>query len=239
MKNATAHARRFASLLRQIRKDHPPEHVEPAEPITQLVVAFLEWNASRAQAAAAHQRLLAAVVDHNDLRVSHPLELVQILGEGYPLAQERSERLHEALHDIYMREQGVTLDDLGARPKREVREYLGTLHAMVPYVAAQVTLLCFGGHAVPVDDQLARLLVENEAAETGSTVGEIESFLERNVKMEKAIETHAILMAWVDATIHPAASSASTPGGVRSPRRPADRQSGGPARARERSATRQ
>ncbi|MAE64269.1 MAG: hypothetical protein CMJ18_08330 [Phycisphaeraceae bacterium] len=185
--------------MRRIRSNHSSEAQEPAEAVTQLVVAFLEWNASRRSARAAHRRLLDAMVDNNDLRVSSPDEIMEVLGPRYPLAQERSERMHEALHDIFMREQAVNLDHLARLTKKEVRDYLNTLPGITPYVAAQVTLMCFGGHAVPVDDQLADLLREQEVVDPDATLPEIESFLERQIKADSAVDSHAVLMAWVDA----------------------------------------
>ena len=86
--------------MRRIKAKHPAqptEPVEPMEPVAQLVVAFLEWNASRSAARAAYDRLLAKMVDHNELRVSHTHEIAVILGKQYPQVQERSERLHRAL----------------------------------------------------------------------------------------------------------------------------------------------
>lgn len=199
MKNAKVYAKRFATLMRRIKAKHPAQPTEPAEPVAQLVIAFLEWNASRSAARAAYDRLLAKMVDHNELRVSHAHEIVAILGKQYPKVQERSERLHDTLHDIFMREQAVNLGELTKKGKKEIRQYLGSLKGITPYVAAQVTLRCFGGHAVPVDDRLADLLAAVDAVDSEASIGDIESFLERQIKADGAIEAHEALMTWRDA----------------------------------------
>ena len=45
---------------------------------------------------------------NNDLRVSHPQEVVGLLGPRYPRVEERAARLHEALQEIFIREHAVS-----------------------------------------------------------------------------------------------------------------------------------
>ena len=210
MKNAGAYAKKFDALMRRIKARHRAEPIEPAEPVSQLILAFLEWNASRQGAAAAFQRIMSQCVDINELRVSYPHEIVAMLGNRYPMGQERAERIRETLNDIFERKQLLTLDFLKRKPKREVRACLDNLPGMPPYVAAQVTLLCFDGHAIPVDDQLSDLLTEAEAVAPDASLQEIEAFLERYIRADDAIETHNILRAWVDAGTQRVASATST-----------------------------
>ena len=199
MKNSPLYSKRFASLFRRIKASHRKDPPEPAAPVAQLVIAFLEWNASRRVSRTAYRRLIENMVDHNELRVCHPHEVVELIGPDYPLAEHRAQRMLESLRSIFLREQAVTLDMLTRRGKKDVRAYLDGLHGMAPYVAAQVTLLCFGGHAVPVDDQLADLLRAAQVVDPEATLAEIEAFLERQVKADQAVATHTALMAWVDA----------------------------------------
>ncbi len=190
---------RLTTLLRVTKSKHRTDVPEPAEPVAQLIRAFLEWNASRPKARGALKRLTEHFVDFNELRVSFPYEVEALLGPNYPTAGERAERLHEALNMLFQREQAVSLESLEPRSKKDVRTYLDTLAGVPPYVAAQVTLLCFHGHAVPVDEQLADLLREHEIVAEDATLEAIESFLQRHIKADQAVETHARLMAWVDA----------------------------------------
>jgi endonuclease III len=168
------------------------------DPVTQLVLAFLEWNASPKQAAQAYGKLMTVMVDINDLRVSHPNEVVAIIGERYPKAVERAHRLRDTLQDIFIREHAVSLEGLVKRPKREVANYLNTLRNIVPYAASQVFLLCFEGHAIPVDENLLRLLQQEGAADPEATLEQIQSSIERGVKAVDALAVHAIFRAWID-----------------------------------------
>ena len=199
MKTNAFNSSRLTTLLRVTKSKHRADAAEPAEPVAQLIRAFLEWNASRSKARGALKRLTEQFVDFNELRVSFPYEVEVLLGPNYPHAGERSERLHEALNMLFQREQAVSLESLEPRSKKEVRTYMDTLAGVPPYVAAQVTLLCFHGHAVPVDEQLADLLRERDIVAEDATIEAIEAFLQRHIKADQAVETHARLMAWVDA----------------------------------------
>lgn len=162
------------------------------------MVGFLEWNASRRQADSAHRRLVAAMVDNNELRVTRTEDLTTLIGRKYPLVSERIERMLESLQDVFLREHAVSLDSLREQPKKDIRHYLETLGGIPPYVASQVLLLSFGGHALPVDDKTAFLLIEEGVVPEGAEIRQITSYLERQVKASNAVEAHMKLRAWAD-----------------------------------------
>ena len=200
MKNESAYSKKFSALLRRIKKsvgetDAPPE----LDPIGRLMLGFLQWESNTGQARAAYGRLTSVMVDYNDLRVSHPQEIALLLGPRYPLVRERSHGLLNVLQEVYFREHEVTMDRLVGKPKKEVRAYLDSLPGMVQYVSAQVTLLSFGGHAVPVDEALAGRLRDEGVVDPQATVEQIGSFLERQIRASDSAQAHGLLRAWVDA----------------------------------------
>jgi endonuclease III len=197
VKNLGTHVKRWAALSKRIR--HEPLPPAPTrDPVTQLVIGFLQWEASRKAAEAAYGRLMATLVDNNELRVSHPHEIVALIGARYPRAEERAGRLHDVLQEVFNREHAVTLSPLLNKSRKDARAYLGSLPGMTQYVAALVMLLCFGGHEVPVDDTLAGLLKEEGVAEPNTTPEQIAQFLERQLKADEALATHLALQAWAD-----------------------------------------
>lgn len=199
MKNSTTYAKKLSALLRRLRKAHKlTEQPESTEPVTQLVLGFLQWNATRKQARTAYERITAQLVDHNDLRVSHSHEIIALLGSNYPRAEERAARMRDALQEIFVREHVVSLSHLHGKGKKEVRAYLDTLPGIPPYVAAQVLLLSFGGHAIPVDDHLADVLRGDGIVDPDATVEVIESFLEHQVRAGEGVAVHHALQTWAD-----------------------------------------
>lgn len=198
-RSRSAYGQKFTTLLNKIKRAHRAEMPDPRDPITELIVGFLEWNASRRMARSALNRIEDAVVDHNDLRVSHEDEIVAMIGENYPHVIERVARLHESLQEIFIREHTLALDSLNDRSKKDTRIYLESLPGIPPYVAAHVTLRCFDGHAIPVDDRLAELLRREQVVDPDAKVEEITGFLERYIRADNAIQSYAALKAWSDA----------------------------------------
>lgn len=199
MKNASTHAKKLSALYRKVRAKYKADIYEPMEPIAQLILAMLEYDTTTRKAEIAYDKLMAAMIDYNDLRVSHVHELVDVIGVNYPQSEYRCARLRDVLNAVYNREHVTSLDSLKSKGKKDIREYLDTLPGIVPYAAAQVALLCFNVHAIPVDDQLADLLREQQAVDSEATLQEIESFLERHFKSGEGAEVHYNLRAWIDA----------------------------------------
>ena len=168
------------------------------DPITQLIYGFLLWNAPRRSADAALTRVGQEMVDNNDLRVSHDQEIIALIGESYPLVEERSARLREALNDIFARQHILCLDGLLNKPKREARQFLESLSGITSFVSSHVTLTVFEGHAVPVDDRLADVLRREKVVDAEATIPDITSFLERRIRAEHSLQAHATFQAWVD-----------------------------------------
>jgi len=111
--------------------------------------------------------------------------------------------MHEALHEIYNREHGMSLDALQNKTKKQVRQYLETIPGAPSYVISQVTLLSFGGHAMPIDDALADAMREAKCVEPDATTEEITGFVERHVKAAEGMATHLTLRAWIDENTKP------------------------------------
>ena len=198
MKNSAEHTRALTQLLNRLGRDAPKQPLDARSPVEQLIFSFLAYDASQSKAASAYERLMGHMVDLNDLRVSDSGEIVAVLGANYPAAVDRSVRLRAALNTIYRREHAVDLSSLADKPKKDVRAYLDSLDGVVPYVSAAVTLLSFGGHAIPLDEQLYRKLLADGIIEEGSTFEETQSFLEHHIRFEDAVEAHQRLRAYAE-----------------------------------------
>ncbi len=173
----------------------PWEGVDPL--VHELVVSMLLWNASPQQAAAAMGRLQAAVVDHNELRVLFPDEMTSLLGPRYPMVEERVHRLGLVLNAVFENEHAMTLESLKDAAKRDAKTYLDAVPGLPPFAAARVFLLGLGGHAFPVDERLAAVLIEDEAVEPELDAPGIAAKLERALRAGEAEPAYARLEAYV------------------------------------------
>ncbi len=208
MTAAEASSKKFASLLKRLRRsDAAPQEVpapEGEDPIiSQLVYSMLLWEASSGQARAAFRRVREALVDFNELRVCVPEEIASIIGDRYPLSAERSLRIRSVLHAVFVARHQLSLSHLAAAPKRDARASLESLEGIPQFVAARVVLVSLGGHAVPVDERLRDLLAREKVI--GPDVPPVAAghALERLVRAEESLATHATLAAWSDEEGHP------------------------------------
>lgn len=208
MTTATDAGKKLSSLLTSLAERHTVEDPPARDPVTQLIVSFLNWNATRKKAEQAFERIMNELTDNNDIRVTYTQNLVALIGEDYPDAWERCARLHESLHEIYLREYDVKMARMEGRSKKEQRHYLDTLPGITPYVAAQVTLLCFGGHAMPVDEKLLELLVAEDVFKQDTTPAQAEGVLLKHIKAADAFQSHLLLQAWADKSKAPRKSAA-------------------------------
>ena len=197
----------LAALIKYLRGAYPqppqarpePVPIDTSEPLLgQFVRAFLIWESTCAKASLALKRIEQSVVDFNELRVCMPGELVRVLGERYPRADERARRMRSALNAIYTREHKVTLERLTAMTKRESRDYLETLEGTPRFVAARVSLLGLAGHMAPVDARIVRRLTERGVLEADATPESAAAALERRVRAPEMPEFYALLQAWSD-----------------------------------------
>ena len=198
MKPPAEFSRNFSRLLKQITKARLPEPPAQTEPVDVLVMSFLLWDSTTTKAAGAYKRVCDRVVDFNDLRVTMPKEIVEFIGPRYPMALERAERLRAALRDTYSREHAMSLNRLFDLGKRDAKKYLRSLDGIAPYVADRVTLLCFDGNCIPVDERLRRSLAHEGVCEEAAEIGELATWLSRHVKAADAAGTHCALQQWSD-----------------------------------------
>jgi hypothetical protein len=177
----------------------PVAVIDPAEPVlSEMLRSVLAWEAPAAKAATALKKIESHVVDYNELRVCLPDEMVSMIGERYPRALERSQRLRAMLGELYSRTHAVSLEHLTSMSKREARLYLDSLEGMTPFVAARVTLLCMGCHAAPIDERLLTVMIGAGALEPGATAEAAAGAIERRVRAGELANVYLRLQAWAE-----------------------------------------
>jgi endonuclease III len=182
MKRGSEYAKRVKQLHQQmVRKLGKPELGEPTDPIHQLVVGILSENTAEGKATALFKRICEQMVDLNELRVTPPMELADIIGTTVPQAREKAARIIRVLNEIRARQDSLDLSFLKQRGRREAREYLESLEGVGLYAAASVMVYSLGGHAIPVDFLTIYVLRKEEIVDSSANQAEVQGFLERNV----------------------------------------------------------
>ncbi len=199
MKLNATQTKKLTTIINKAKRAYKPETPPARNPVAQMIVSFLTWESKTDAAESAFGRMMAEVVDINELRVSSEADLRAWIGADYPMLEERVARMREALFAVFNREHAVEMRSVTSKGKKDQKQYLDTLPGMLPYVSAQTMLLAFGGHAVPVDSRLAGLIAsELSLDEDEIDLVELESLLTRTIKAADGLESHLALQAWAD-----------------------------------------
>ncbi|MDG2200679.1 MAG: hypothetical protein P8K80_05815 [Phycisphaerales bacterium] len=198
MKNSSKHAKKLSTLLRKLTMGKPRKEPEGDDLVGVLVYSFLLWESTSSRATASYGKLLSSMEDYNELRVSMPNEIIEMIGDTTEHADERASRLRASLNAIYLREHDVTLDAVVQQKKAEIRDYIESLDGIVPFVSARVLSRCFDVHAIPVDDQLLVLLEEAEVIEPDCSADDVSKWLTRQIGAEQGEGAQSRFQGWVD-----------------------------------------
>jgi endonuclease III len=182
MKHGSEYAKRVKKLFQSlVRKYGKLPEVDQADPVEQLLLGILVECTSRQKAESVLKKIMQQMVDLNELRVTPSNELVQIMGDNFPLAQSKAQQISQALNAIRMRQETMDLSLLRQRGRREAREYLESLEGVTPAAAANVVLYSLDGHAIPVDDLTLYILRKDEIVEPAADKHTVQNFLERHI----------------------------------------------------------
>jgi len=194
MKNGKAYAPKVKRLCARLKRTHGmPQPVEPADPIDQLLLGILHRGTTVSKTEQALARIRSAMVDLNELRVSTPSELVELLGPGFPHATEKAKTIVKALSQVFDHFHALNLDALKTKGKREARRFVEELDGVDSVTAAEVVLLALEGHAFPIDEITHTVLREEGLVHPDASVDEVQAFFERNVSASKA-RGYAVLL---------------------------------------------
>lgn len=182
----------------QVRFGKPERQPAPDDPVEELIWAYLLWDSTESKASHAFKRITSSVVDFNELRVTLPAEIAAMLGERYPLVEERSVRLRASLDDIFRSEHCVSLMALKQLSKREAKQRLESIHAIPPFVVSRVLLMGLGGHATPIDQTTLDMMIDEGLLDSDITVDEANTMLPRHIKAADAIDAHLLIRQWVE-----------------------------------------
>ena len=186
MKNATAYQKKVKKLLGGAGKGKAQPSGQ--EPMRVLLGAILEEDASRKAAQRVLEAFEAEFVDYNELRVAPPKDMLEFMGD-LPESRRKTESIQKVFNAIFDRKSALSLEHLAKLPKRDLRKHLLEI-GLSTYSAALVTMLCFGGHAAPVDRALADWLEINGYIHPGSDLEDVQGFLERIVQQKDDWHVH-------------------------------------------------
>jgi len=188
MKNAPLYTRRIRKLITQLKKDGAKPAATPAVPIgavdaTRVLLLGVFCNqASEQKSASAMDKLMGAMVDLNDLRVTSVAEIVEIAGVGLPRCRPAAEEVLQVLASIFNRIHDLDLGFLRGLGKKSASAFINSLDGLSGHASAFFKQRHLGLHLIPLDVNMFAFLHKGEFIAEKADVPEAQRFVATLVK---------------------------------------------------------
>ena len=153
--------------------------------LEEAIFAVLAEDANEPKAGKVFRRFTKRYVDWNEVRVSSLHELSATMA-GLPDTESKGTAMKNLLEYVFSDQHDLTLDMLQKAPLKKAARYLKRSDGLSDFVVASVTLLSLGGHAVPVDAQMHRVMHRFGLSAEDTSVEELRGSVERLVAKNRA-----------------------------------------------------
>jgi hypothetical protein len=194
MKDSKKYAEQIQQFYRSLKRKGPKIKEVVYEDITEsLVHAAVLEHMSEAATKAAFKKFGAHFVDFNDLRVSRPEEIVELLGQDSEDARKIGANVIRILTGIFRKYNNVNLDSLRKAGKRQSRVIIEKFDGISPFCVDYCMLTALQGHAIPLTEAMIKYLRDNDLVHPEAQFDDIEGFLTRQISATNAYEFYFLL----------------------------------------------
>lgn len=196
MKNSKEYSGKIQQLYRTLSRKHPKVQTVNHEEVVDAVVYAMICEELPEQAAdAAIKRFREYFVDWNELRVSRPEEIIEVLGKDTSASRKIASTIMKVLGGIFNEHHKVSLEGLKKIGKRPAKQALEKIDGISRFVVDYCMLTSLQGHAIPLTDKIVEYLKTNELADPDANDQEIGGFLAKQISAKKGYEFYALLRA--------------------------------------------
>jgi len=194
MKNSKEYSQKVYKLYRSLKRKHPKaKKVIYDEPVDALIYAIISERMSEKAAHSAMKRFTDYFFDWNDLRVSRPEEIVELLCGDTAVTRDIALSLTKVLGAVFEKYNLVSLKALRKIGKRPARQTLEKMNGLSRFVVSYCMLTSLQGHAIPLTKKMIDYLMSEQLIHPDSDEQQIEGFLARQISAENAYEFYALL----------------------------------------------
>ncbi|MBN1795918.1 MAG: hypothetical protein JW804_04535 [Sedimentisphaerales bacterium] len=194
MKDSKTYSKNVQKFFRSARRKYGKVAKVRYDDVTESIIhgVLLEYL-SESVVRSAFRRFDDYFVDLNDLRVSRPEEVIEMLGEDTPQSRTAATNLIKILRAIFRKYNNLDQSSLQKAGKRQAKVNLEKFEGMSSFCADYCMLTALGGHAIPLTEQMVSYLRENEMVHPEADNGEIEGFLTRQISAANGYEFYSLL----------------------------------------------
>ena len=186
-----------AGLLRKarsaLRRKFGKQTLEPVDDVALELLKFilLEGN-DEAGVRRALRRIEDSFVDLNEVRVSFPREIAEVL-PGISQVDRKAARITRMFNAIFLRHNSMNWDFFRSMGVRELRQYFEKVDGGDQVLGAAAVMLLSGGHAVPADADVRRVIDRLGLTDQDEEIPAVQAFLERVFRRNQGYEAWALL----------------------------------------------
>jgi hypothetical protein len=194
MKDSKKYADQLQKLYRSLKRKGSKVKEVVYEDITESLInaAVLEYM-SESVTKAAFKRFGSHFVDFNDMRVSRPEEIVDMLGQDTEEAKKVGANVIRILASIFRKYNNVNLDSLRKVGKRQSRLIIEKFDGISRFCVDYCMLTALQGHSIPLTEAMIKYLRDNELVHPEAQLDDIEGFLTRQISATRAYEFYSLL----------------------------------------------
>ena len=201
MRDSKTYAKKIDKLIKNLKSKFPKtEQPTYDDPIDALVHAILSEEMSEPLADRAIKKIRKHFVDFNDLRVSRPEEIKDVLGNTEQI-KNTSEALPTVLNAVFNRYDRVAFDDFGEMGKRQAKKELEELDGMTPFVCNYCFVVVLHGHAIPLNAVMLEYLRDEKLVHPNASDHDILGFLERHIPASNGWHFYTMLRSEAEETL--------------------------------------
>ena len=194
MKNSKAYSKKIQALYRTLSRKHPKvQEVDDLEVTDAIIYAIVSSELSEKATSSAVKRLADLFVDWNDLRVSRPEEIVDVLHKDTSATTNVASALVQVLNGIFSQHHKVSLESLKKAGKRPARQALEKIDGISRFVVDYCMLMSLHGHAIPLTEKMLEYLRNNELVDPDADEQQIGGFLAKQIPAKNGYEFYALL----------------------------------------------
>lgn len=176
----------LAKALKLLDRKFPPvEAVDPRPVLEEVLYAIVREGFTTEGANEAFAKFKGTFFDWNEVRVSTVPEIAEALA-GVPDAGRKAQRISEVLQYVFEMYYSFDLTDLDKKGLKQAGKQLNRFTGMNDFAVAWVVQRSLGGHAVPLDDAITRVLLRLRIIEGDDDIEAIRGTLEHLVPKASA-----------------------------------------------------
>ena len=194
MKNSKDYSKKIQKLYRSLSRKYPKVQKANHEEVEHAVVyAIISENMSEKATKSAFHKLPDCFIDLNDLRVSRPDEIIEMLGEDTPETRDIALTITRVLSGIFNEYNKVNLEPLKKMGKRPAKQIIEKIDGISRFVVDYCMLTSLKGHAIPLTKTMIEFLKNNELVDPEADEDQIEGFLAKQISAQNGYDFYTFL----------------------------------------------